>query len=470
MTKRDTARRAARSPVEEASLAEFRRWRAEIVERSKFACRPIPFAASREWVFVDGILRHRTGGFFALAGLAARARTRELDGREQLAILQPETAINGFLLRRRRGRSELLFQGRVEPGTIEAMQLAPTVQSTAANNTRLHGGGSTAFIEWFTGRRAGRRLYDVLQSEEATRFYGKYNRNVVVEVDGGDDLELPDAFRWYDLGAIRAFATASNVLNTDSRSVLAGLDWSLLADDGAPFAQHAAGSFGARLRASLRAPRSADDADDADVLAWLQRLRVRASARHSILPLPALRNWVVEADVVREREREHGFRARQFAIHAEGREVATWDQPLVDSDGVGRLVLALEERRGLLRVLVKASHEIGFLEGVQASASLCVAPGAALEARDPVEAALLERLDDGNCTRLVASCRQSEEGGRFHRDENAYQVALLDPSARLPRSPYYRWLTLAQVRRLIRIPGTFSMEFRGVLALLLAYV
>ena len=49
--------------------------------------------------------------------------------------------------------------------------------------------------------------------------------------DRGRELELPATFRWYDLDAIRAFATTSNVLNTDARSVLAGLDWNLLADD-----------------------------------------------------------------------------------------------------------------------------------------------------------------------------------------------------------------------------------------------
>jgi oxidase EvaA len=189
-----------------------------------------------------------------------------------------------------------------------------------------------------------------------------------------------------------------------------------------------------------------------------------------VLPLSALRNWVVEDDAIRERVREHGFCARQFAIHAAGREVASWDQPLIDSDGVGRLVLALQKRHGVSRLLVKASHEIGFLEGVQCAASLTIAPGAAPRAGDRVESALLELLADPARSLRIASCRQSEEGGRFHRDENEYQIALLDPAAQLPASPLYRWLTLAQVRRLIQVPGTFSMEFRGVLALLLAHL
>lgn len=468
MTGSEAVDRAESVRGEEPGLVDFRRWRAEIVAKSGFACRPIPFADSREWSFVAGILRHGSGGFFALAGLAVSARTPDLDGQQQLVILQPETAINGFLLRRRKGRAELLFQGRVEPGNIESMQLAPTVQSTEANYKRLHGGGATAFLEWFTGERTGRVLYDELQSEEATRYYGKYNRNVVVDVSSAGELELPAQFRWFDLDALRVFATASNVLNTDSRSVLAGLDWRHLADDEAAFAHHADGTLGAQLRASMSASEATDDFSDAEMLAWLQRLRVRASLRHSVLPLSALRNWIVEPEVIRERDREHGFCARQFAVHAEGREVAAWDQPLIDSDGVGRLALAVQERGGLLRLLIKASHEIGFLEGVQCAASLTIAPGASPQAGDRVEAALLESIGDEQRARVLASCRQSEEGGRFYRDENDYQIVALDPAVELPESEFYRWLTLAQVRRLIPIPGSFSMEFRGVLALLLS--
>ncbi|MEN8174585.1 MAG: NDP-hexose 2,3-dehydratase family protein [Pseudomonadota bacterium] len=452
------------------ALSDFRAFRANVVAKSSFTCTPIPFADSREWYFENGILRHRSGGFFKLAGLRVQARTHELDGQEQLIILQPETAINGFLLRQRDDGCEILFQGRVEPGNIDAMQLAPTVQSTEANYKRVHGGGPTAFLEWFVTAHDAPALYDELQSEEATRYYGKYNRNVVIDVSRQPDQPLPENFRWYGIDAIRSFAVADNVLNTDARSVLAGLDWRFLAEGGRPFARHPAGSFGARLARSHDAGADLDDASDVEVLAWLTRLRVRSSPRHTVLPLDALSNWNTGADVIEERTREHGFCARQYAVHAEGREVAAWDQPLIDSDGVGRLVLAMQERAGVLRVLVKASHEIGFLEGVQCGASVTIVPGEAPAASDPVEEALLAAIDDSNRVQVLHRCRQSEEGGRFYHDENDYEIVELDSSLRVPDSPFYRWMTLAQVRRLISIPGTFSMEFRGVLALLLHYV
>ncbi|MCA8957504.1 MAG: NDP-hexose 2,3-dehydratase family protein [Planctomycetes bacterium] len=445
-------------------VAEFTTWRDGLVANSAFRCEPMPLSASQQWSLRDGAVRHRTGGFFSLVGLRVTARRPELGG-EQLIILQPETAINGFLLRAHPEGGQLLFQGRVEPGNAGVLQLAPTVQSTEANYKRLHGGKATACLSWFGPTGNGRIVYDELQSEEGTRYYGKYNRNVVVDV-GTRAVECPSTFRWYGIDALRRFAVTSNVLNTDSRSVLAGLDWSLLAPGGVPFAGAAPGSFRAALLASHHAPEGCDAHTDAELLAWLTRLRVRVSPRHHVLPLSELTNWEIGDGEIRERSREHGFRARHFQVHALGREVEDWDQPLIDSDGIGSMILVAQQRDGVLRFLAKASHEIGFLEGVQCGASVTIAPGER-PSEDPVERQLLDSIESGRAV-VRMGCRQSEEGGRFFHDENDYAVVELDPGVELPDAPFYRWLSLAQVHRLVRVPGFFSMEFRGVLALLLA--
>ncbi len=452
-------------------LGEYRGWRDQIVARNAFSCEPVDFQDSREWSFVDGFLRHRTGGFFSLGGIRAQSRFRSLHGCEQLIILQPETAINGFLVRPGEEGSEVLFQGRIEPGNIDALQLAPTVQSTEANYKRLHGGGATPMVEWFLDPKRAHTVFDELQSEEGTRYFGKYNQNIVRAVPRDTEVEIPGNFRWYGLDALRQFCCASNVLNTDSRSVLSCMSWALLSGDAGPFTGHAAGSWGAALRRSYEAVEQGCERQTAELFGWLARLRVRCALRTQVLPIAQLRNWVIEPDRIRERERVQGFSARQFRVNALHREVSGWDQPLIDSDGVGHIVLACQERAGVLHFLLKASCEIGFLEGVQLSATVMAAPGARTDpGDDPIEQEVLGRSESGDGVRMIASCRQSEEGGRFYRDENDYLVLLLDPAISLPASDFYRWLTLGQIRKMIEVPGTFSMELRGVLVLLLRWL
>jgi oxidase EvaA len=143
---------------------------------------------------------------------------------------------------------------------------------------------------------------------------------------------------------------------------------------------------------------------------------------------------------------------------------------LIASSGPGRLSLVFQERDGVLRVLAQASYEIGFLEGAQLSTSICIPPGSPVRHDDPIEEALVGLIAEGKRAFLLHRCRQSEEGGRFYQEENDYEIVWLDPSVQLPSSDDYRWMTLGQIRDLIRIPGIFSIEFRGVLALLLSYL
>jgi len=433
-------------------------------------CKPIPFSESAEWYFDDGKLKHRTNGFFALAGIAAEARYSELNRQEQLIILQHQIALNSFLFRKGPSGAEFLFQGRVEPGNIGGMQLAPTVQSTETNYKRLHGGKSTPMIEWFLKDNLSGIIYDELQSEEATRYYGKYNRNLVVQIDFDTEIEEHENFCWFDLDHIRSFVITDNILNTDSRSVISCLNWDLLVENSLPFERHSAGSFGDALKRSYTATADNSICTASDILHWLTKLRVSCGLRVHIKHLDEISNWIVEKDCIRKKGKQIGFEARQYSVKAIGREVPSWDQPLINSYNIGRLTLICQEKNNLLHFLIKASHEIGFLEGVQISSSISIAPGDDINFEDKVELFLIENINSNENVKIIQKCRQSEEGGRFYQDENDYEIILFDPAIVIPESDYYRWITLSQLRELVKLPGILSMEMRGVMSLLLAYI
>ena len=447
-------------------LEEFGLWRTGVINNSAFECVPISFSESNEWRFVDGALRHHSGGFFSIVGLHSTSRHPALDGQQRIIILQPQIAINGYLVRRGDDGSEILCQGRVEPGNVSVMQLAPTVQSTEANIKRLHGGAAPPLVSWFTGDHPVHTIVDGLQSEEGSRYHGKYNRNVVLEIPA-DDIELPTNFRWFRLSELREFVVSSNIFNTDSRSVLSCMDWDWLVGDDGPFSDAEPGGFAESLRRSYRATRQ--DADFVDIVTWLTRLRVHAALRSNIVPIDQVKNWQIHDGEIREVQDQLGFCVRQYRIQARGREVSGWDQPLIDSAGVGRVTLACQERNGLLRFLLQADYQVGYLEGVQLSSSLCTAPGESINDNDPVQGQLVERIDTGNDVIVHASCRQSEEGGRFYQDENDYQIVELDPRIELPESDNYRWATLAQIRELLTIPGMAAIELRNALSMLLHF-
>jgi oxidase EvaA len=400
----------------------------------------IPWAASREWRFEAGRLRHATGAFFSVVGAAVSVRGERRRDLDQPLLDQPEIGILGFLVRDGKDGTEFLVQAKPEPGNEGLVQAAPTVQATESNYRRRHGGKATPLLDRFTARNGA--LSSSLQSEQGTRFLRKYNRNMVVPAGPGD-ADGP-ALRWFPARELREALLADFEINTDARSVLASGPWELLADGRLPFARwRGSGGLGEKLLRSLEA-----DVAVEPVAERLERLRAEAAFETSVVDLGDLARWEIGDAAIRGR----GFAVRQYAVATSEREVARWDQPLVASDAPGRAVLLCRDDEGVLRLLFRARAEIGFREKLQLGPTL----------QDPGDGFLPTSPIDREGPPLLATLH-SEEGGRFFRCLTRYEVRHGDASGDdvVP-------LTLAQVRRLVRRAGIFTNEARTLVSMLLA--
>lgn len=444
------------------TLADWRaRWRRE----SGLRTRPIPLARSTGWRFERGRIVHRTGGFFSVVGIRVRSDLAALDGREQPILLQPEIGILGFLLRHGSTGPEILAQVKTEPGNVGGAQLAPTVQATESNYRRRHGGAPTAWLDHFTGEQpAVRILSDSLQSEQGSRFLGKYNRNVLLAVPGSGPEPLTPAWRWVPVGLLLEELHRDFAVNTDARSALVSSDWSALAPEGKPFARwKRRDGFGEALLRSFVV-------DDAVAETCTEELRSRLAAMAAgvridveEVPLGSLGGWAFTDDALDDRCGA-GFDVRFFDVDCAGREVDRWDQPLVASRAETDAVLLVQRRQGILHLLFRGSPEPGFRDRVQlgptAQTGLPRAgPGklAALALDDP---SLVDRAD----------VLQSDEGGRFFRSVTRYRIREVPEGVPVPQDPFGLWVTVSQAHRLAREPGRLTNEARSLLSLLLPWL
>lgn len=402
---------------------------------------PITWAASEQWIANGDRIAHRDGAFFEVAG-------RRIDRRPELdqpLIVQPEIGILGFVMRAGR-EPEVLVQAKPEPGNVGIVQLAPTVQATESNYLRRHGGRPTPLLELFTD--AACPLSDSLQSEQGTRFDAKYNRNTVVELDtrGTDDIDETDgvALRWFPFSAVQPLLVSDYAVNTDARSVLATAPWHRLAAAGTPFGRWAGtGGFGEALLRSHRCDRGGTHT----ATERLTHLRAVPRRVHCV-PLTELVGWQLTDDGL-ESPRSP-LAVRPFAIRTTEREVDRWDQPLMAATGEEAAVMVVRLDHGVARLLFTASVEIGFREGVQWGPSGTAVPSEATP---------------------VASCVQSDEGGRFFRSRCRYTVTVIgDDRRRHDDSGDSVWLTLAEVEQLLPVPGTFTNEARTLISMLLAWL
>lgn len=446
---------------DDALIQDLEEWRRKRLRDSRFACEPIAFRQSRDWFFEKGRLRHKSGGLFSVIGVRTEANELRLHGREQVILDQRKPAVIGLAMLSASEGTQLLLQGRIEPGNVNGLQFGPTVQSTQANYMRLHGGRPTAYIDVFIKDRHT-TILDELQSEEGSRYLCKYNQTVAKILDAGV-FEAPiEGFRLIDLATLRALSGRDNWINTEARSILACIDWSFLALPRRAFEDGS--EIGAMLRASYQ--KRWERVDFQTLARALARWRSSANLVHFVMPLEELSTWRVGEAEIADELGEGGFVVRHYDVTARDREVPYWDQPLIDSGSKGLVALIGQEQNGVLRFLIRAGYEIGLRDGVAFTASYARPPGEPKRQASAIEGWILSSLGEG----VICGLRQSEEGGRFYQDENEYVISLLPADAQVPEDPEGFWLTLGEIEELIASPGFCSIELRCICSLFLTYL
>lgn len=429
---------------------------------------------SSSWSVEEGRIRHRTGRFFDVGAVTyERGDDRHV---EQPMIFQPEIGTLGFLIHRTGGSTQVLVNAKVEPGNIGPCQLAPSCQATESNQERVHGGAPTPCYTWFDDPDPKAVLSDTRQSEQGTRFWQKLNRNVIVVLDDEERASInpPPTHQWADLDEVLRLLPRNFSANTDARSVLVTCDWAALAgrepfvssrneEDAPPLAEALFQSF-------HKAPRP--EAEVAFVLDRLDAARTNLSPSATsieTIDIRALSDWSLMEDGLHA-DPDGEFDVRHYGVEVNGREVARWDQPFVQSHGPGHIVLCCAPVDGVPRFLFRLRKEVGLAAGAELSPTFCAEPGAAAAdvlPHDPETRKLREYVERKGTTWMQS--RQSEEGGRFFRDVNHYRiVGLPHPPNTLPSN--FIWLSLQAVQRLALRKQIFTNEARSTLSLLLRYL
>lgn len=198
-------------------------WFTEMKATTEVSARRMPLRAIDRWHRSADEIAHEDGKFFSVVAVSAQAASREVASWTQPLLAPRNQGVVAFLVKRIGGVLHLLVQARVEPGYIDIIELAPTVQCDPANYRDLPADLRPPFLDYVLNADAGSIKYDALQSEEGGRFYHAQNRYVIVEA--GDDLpaNLPPDFQWLTVRQITGLLRHSYYVNVQARSLIACL-------------------------------------------------------------------------------------------------------------------------------------------------------------------------------------------------------------------------------------------------------
>ena len=200
-------------------------------------------------------------------------------------------------------------------------------------------------------------------------------------------------------------------------------------------------------------------------VSWFTRMRVDYSLETRSVPLKALADWTYDGRTIAHRSGRY-FTVLGVSVVAGNREVASWEQPIIESKKGGVLAFVCQRRRGILHFLVQARVEPGNFDGVEMAPTLQCTPGN----HEGGAAADLPPFYDLVMTapagRIRYDALQSEEGGRFFHDQNRYLVVEADEGDELDVPANYLWMTIRQLKELIRFNNILNIEARGLISCL----
>jgi oxidase EvaA len=442
-------------------FADTQRWLRALRTNGDSRVVRVPFAELENWYFDEqsGDLKHRSGRFFSVVGLHCTPVNDPAASWRQPIILQPEVGILGILTRVFDGTRYFLMQAKMEPGNVNLVQLSPTLQATFSNYSQAHKGKLPPYTQYFLDPLA-RVIHSQLQSETGTRFFRKFNRNMLLDIT--DDIDVLPGFRWLTLYEIQQLMAEEDAVNMDSRSVLSNIR---LPDTAVSY------------RGATDFLRSSTEPCEAlgDLRAWLHSMRAKLAIDTQQLALNSVHDWKRDDWGLRHASRNY-FEVAGVRVEGGAREVAQWCQPLLKHEGLGLSGFLCTEIGGVLHFLMQAKAEPGIVGSVELAPTVSLfdyqrratQDGATHGCSVPYLAHFLQAAAPA----IRHSSIQSEEGGRFWALRNHVLVVQVPNVDAVERRDNFAWMTLAQLRALaqgVQDPlgeGCVNSEARTLLACL----
>lgn len=424
----------------------------------------IPFKRMEKWRYEEqeGSYRHQSGKFFSIDGIQVKTNWGDVAEWDQPIINQPEVGYLGFITREFDGVLHFLVQAKVEPGNINHIQISPTLQATRSNFNRVHEGKKPRYLEYFQNVQPHQILLDQLQSEQGARFLRKRNRNIIIKIDA--DIPVYDNFTWLTLGQIKKLMRYDNCVNMDTRTVIAGIPYGRFDADIIDFFSFLEQTKDRTGRAFLRSALSDEGAVHtiSEIITFITQIKSNHDLEVHKIPLSAMRGWVVSENEIRHKDNRF-FKVIGVDIEIGNREVTKWCQPMVKPAQEGLCAFVCKEINGTLHFAVQAKLECGNLDVVELAPTVQCLTG---NYRQTVAGTLpfLDYVVNAKQDKIVYDTMQSEEGGRFFREQNRNMIVIAGGEVGVELPPNYIWMTLNQLYTFLEFNNYLNIQARSLIS------
>lgn len=200
-----------------------------------------------------------------------------------------------------------------------------------------------------------------------------------------------------------------------------------------------------------------------EIADWLAAIEQRNRAVITQKSLDSQEFWYYDEQLGEIRNRDGSFFQISGLRIRQGADILH-EQPIIIQNEIGYLGIIGRKIDGVLHFLMQAKIEPGNLRIVQLSPTIQATNSNFMLRHGGRRPLYIDYLVNSHRHQLLVDQLQSEQSSRFLGKRNRNIVILVDED--VPESPQHRWMTLGQIKELLRRDNLVNMDTRTVLSCL----
>ena len=193
-----------------------------------------------------------------------------------------------------------------------------------------------------------------------------------------------------------------------------------------------------------------------EILEWVAERNANTAVEIRKIGLDKCAPWFYDAGDGCIRNENRSF----FTVT--GLRGAGFEQPIILQDEIGYLGILCKEFEGVMYFLMQAKIEPGNVNCVQISPTIQATKSNFTQKHGGKKPPYLDYFLNASKYEIVVDQIQSEQSSRFLKKRNRNIIIRVDED--VPVLPTHRWMTLGQIKRLMREDNLVNMDTRTVLS------
>lgn len=204
-----------------------------------------------------------------------------------------------------------------------------------------------------------------------------------------------------------------------------------------------------------------------DIISWITALKFNAELEVTSIPLKSVDGWNKDDFSISHKNKKY-FSVIAVKAKIANREVSEWTQPMIKSAQEGLIAFLIKKINGVYHFLVQAKLESGNFDIVELAPSVQCLTGNYRKGMNEYEVPFIDYVltPEKYGATVLYSTFQSEEGGRFYKEQNKNLIVEISATSSIEIPKNYCWMTLYQLKELVKYNNYLNIQARSLLSVI----